>query len=151
MTRLRIVTFNIASDIKVFSAVLRAGTGRRFTDNWNTGGIIVRVDLETGRLAGKGLFKPTFGLSTAVHPDTGVPLDGFEIPHLTRAVQLVRELHRFFYGLHSIGWDIAITEDGPIVIEGNDDWDGSLQMALEDRFRERFLEMYTPREKDRVQ
>ena len=147
----RIVTFNIASEIQVFSAVLRAGTGRRFTDNWASGGIIVRVDLETGRLAGKGLFKPTFGLSTAVHPDTGVPLDGFEIPHLTRAVQLVRELHRFFYGLHSIGWDIAITEDGPIVIEGNDDWDGSLQMALEDRFRERFLEMYTPREKERVQ
>ena len=147
---IRLVTFNIENDIKVFAGVLRAGTGGRFTDNWNTGGIIVRVDIGTGRLAGKGLFKPGFGQSTAIHPDTGILLDGFVIPHLTRAVQLVRDLHRFFYGLHSIGWDIAITEDGPNVIEGNDDWDGALPMAFEDRFRERFLEMYPLCDKKQV-
>jgi hypothetical protein len=46
------------------------------------------------------------------------------------------------YGIHSIGWDIAITDNGPIFIEGNDDWDGTIAMSLESDFKSRFLEMY---------
>lgn len=28
-----------------------------------------------------------------------------------------------FYGLHSVGWDVALTENGIMIIEGNDNWD----------------------------
>jgi hypothetical protein len=31
--------------------------------------------------------------------------------------------HQLFYGLHSIGWDVCITEKGILLIEGNDNWD----------------------------
>ena len=27
------------------------------------------------------------------------------------------------YGVHSIGWDVCLTTDGPLIIEGNDNWD----------------------------
>ena len=44
-------------------------------------------------------------------------------------------------GIHSIGWDVAISPDGPIIIEGND-WEGRIPMVLEPDFRRRFLQMY---------
>ena len=34
------------------------------------------------------------------------------------------------------------TEAGPIIIEGDDDWDGAVPMALEKNFKQRFLHMY---------
>jgi hypothetical protein len=32
------------------------------------------------------------------------------------------DLHEYFYGVHSIGWDFAITDTGPVCIEGNENW-----------------------------
>ncbi len=54
------------------------------------------------------------------HPDTGVALGDFKIPFFHDAIEMIRNLHLFFYGVKSIGWDIAITERGPVFIEGND-------------------------------
>ena len=34
------------------------------------------------------------------------------------------------YRSHSIGWDIAITKDGPMFIEGNDRWEVSMIQAV---------------------
>ena len=55
---------------------------------------------------------------------------------------MVLQVHEYFYGVHSIGWDIAISERGPVIIEANDDWDGAVAMALERNFRKRFFEMF---------
>ena len=71
-----------------------------------------------------------------------MPFLDFEIPCFHEAIQLVTNLHGYFYGVHSIGWDVAITDSGPIVVEGNDDWDGAVPMALETNFTQRFLQMY---------
>ena len=42
---------------------------------------------------------------------------------LMQAIDLVKKLHSQLYGIYSIGWDIAIGEKGPLVIEGNENWD----------------------------
>lgn len=34
--------------------------------------------------------------------------------------------HKSLYGIHSIGWDVAITDQGPVLIEGNDNWEISI-------------------------
>ena len=49
---------------------------------------------------------------------------------------------RYLYGMHSIGWDVAITENGPAIIEANEDWDGSFAMCSEDCFRKKRLRMF---------
>jgi hypothetical protein len=50
-----------------------------------------------------------------------------------------KKLHSFFYGIHSIGWDIAITEDGPVFIEGNDNWEIPTFQAYDRSFKKKFL------------
>jgi len=139
---LRLMTFYRQGKAEVFSAVVRVGTGGRHVDNWAAGGIIVGVDMASGRLSAEGFFKPGHGTRVLHHPDTQVCFEGFAVPYFHEAVELACRLHRHLYGIHSIGWDIAITESGPMFIEGNDDWDGGLPMILESDFKERFLEMY---------
>lgn len=143
LNTLRIVTFNNCGNIRVFSAAQRMGTSGRSVDNWTAGGILVGIDLESGRLRAEGLYKPGYGGTVTRHPQTNVLFSGFEIPYFVDAVRLITRLHGYLYGIHSIGWDIAITNSGPIVIEGNDDWDGAVPMALESNFKRRFLEMYS--------
>ncbi len=72
-------------------------------------------------------------------------LDGFEIPYFHDAVELAKVAHTYFYGLDSIGWDIAFTNDGPMIVEGNDDWDGVIAMTLDPDFRAQFEQFFNGR------
>ena len=139
----RLVTFNNRGNVEVFSSVLRIGARGRNVDNWASGGIIVAIDKDSGKLGKEGTFKKIDGGRVSRHPDTGVVLEGFEIPFFQESVDLVCRLHSYFYGVHSVGWDIGITPDGPILIEGNDDWDAALPMAMEQNFKTRFLQMFS--------
>lgn len=140
---LRLMTFNQGGTVEAFSAAVRIGTRGSRVDNWAAGGLVVGVDLASGRLGEEGFFKPGHGTRVLHHPDTQVRFAGFELPHYHEAVELACRLHRQLYGIHSIGWDIAITPSGPSFIEGNDDWEGGFPMILEPDFKDRFLRMYT--------
>ncbi len=144
----RMVTFNNSGRVEVFSTVLRIGAKGNSVDNWASGGIIVSIDQETGRLGKEGMFKPQYGGKVTHHPETGVRFENFEIPFFKESTEMACKLHSFFYGIHSIGWDIGITPDGPIFIEGNDDWDGSIAMTLEPNFRSRYLKMFPQQEEN---
>jgi hypothetical protein len=138
---IRIVTFRDGEQIRVLYAALRAGTGGSRVDNANCGGVAARIDLATGCLLGDGIFSPGKGTRTLSHPDSGVAFDGFQIPCFQEAVQSVTGLHRYLYGVHSIGWDVGVTPDGPVIIEGNDDWGGCFPLAFEPDFKARFLQV----------
>jgi Sugar-transfer associated ATP-grasp len=139
---LRLVTFNQNGSIVLFSAGLRIGTGGTSKDNWSAGGILVSVDADSGTVRGMGYMKPAFGRRVERHPDTQVVLDGFVVPEFDHAVALAKKFHAHLPGIHSIGWDIAITPEGPVFIEGNDDWDGAVPMVLEPGFRQKLTSMY---------
>jgi hypothetical protein len=51
-----------------------------------------------------------------------VLLRGVEVSYFHSVIEIARNLHSYFYGVQSIGWDITVTPEGPIFIEGNDDW-----------------------------
>src|SRR5690606_22779383 len=139
---LRLVTFNRDGKVVLFSAALRIGTGGASKDNWSAGGILVRVNPDTGVVQGEGFMKPDFGRRVDRHPDTQVLLDGFVVPEFDHAVALVKKFHSHLSGIHSIGWDMAITPEGPVFIEGNDDWDGAIPMLLDQKFKTNFVAMY---------
>ena len=134
---LRVITVLEDGSARLFSAHLRVGAHGEPTNSVGTGGgFAVPIDPTTGRLSGRGLTRDGF---RDRHPDTDVAFDGYEIPFFDQAVALSRRLHEDVRGLHSVGWDVAIAPDGPVFIEGNDNWGGGLTMALEPDFKERFL------------
>jgi Sugar-transfer associated ATP-grasp len=58
----------------------------------------------------------------AVHPDTDVPLLGFAVPGWSEVVKLAVRAHQAFSTLHFVGWDIAVLQSGPVLVEGNEGW-----------------------------
>ena len=55
----------------------------------------------------------------SVHPVTGGRIEGFELPFWKETVDLAIQAHETFTDIALIGWDIALTPDGPVIIEGN--------------------------------
>jgi hypothetical protein len=78
------------------------------------------VDLATGRLG------PATDLGVRVdsawharHPATGAQIEGRLLPHWPEALALVQRAHDLIGDRVAVGWDVAILEDGPCLIEGN--------------------------------
>jgi hypothetical protein len=120
---IRIATFNSENRIDVFNAILKIGAPGKVCDNWHFGGTIVGIDLDSGKLMPFGVPPTKCAHKLSQHPGSDVSFDGFDIPYFHDALALAKRLHREFYDIHTIGWDIAVTESGPTVIEGNDNWD----------------------------
>ena len=121
---LRIVTIcqNI-DNISVFGILLRIGTKKSgYVDNSSRGGIVVPISID-GKVNKYGFSKPEFGGKIKCHPDSKIVFSEFKIPYFQEAIELVKNAHRTLYNIHSIGWDVAITPKGPILIEGNDNWE----------------------------
>lgn len=112
-------------EIEHFHSLLRVGARGNVVDNWAQGGVCVAIDKE-GILAAEAYFKPPYGLHTRLHPDTGVVFEGFKVPYYREAVELCRRFHKRIDFIPAIGWDVAITPEGPCIIEGNDNWEVSL-------------------------
>lgn len=90
-------------------------------DNGVTGGIMVPLDITTRNFTDYG-FMRVMKKKVSVHPDSGVPFKGNGCPLWELAVSRAIDLHKQFYNIHSIGWDIAFLQDDVCFIEGNDNW-----------------------------
>jgi len=62
------------------------------------------------------------GVEIESHPDTGVQLIGVKMDGYREVVELALNACRKFGFLGTIGWDVAYTAKGPMVIEGNTSW-----------------------------
>jgi hypothetical protein len=118
---MRIIT--ILKDHKpVFlTSTMRLAAGDSIVDNWDKGSISVGIDYATGTLMADGYLKPK-GLKIGKclkHPDTNIELKGFVIPFYKEAVDMCLNGHEYHYGTFMVGWDVAITPEGPIIIEVN--------------------------------
>lgn len=122
LTTLRILTFcNETGNYEATHAGLRMAIGaNRLVDNSHAGGIIAAVEMKTGRLGPAtdiGL-RPDIGWCTH-HPDTGAAIDGRMLHYWPETIALACRAHAAFAPRVMIGWDIAITANGPVLIEGN--------------------------------
>lgn len=141
---MRMVTVRSLKDgaLHLMPSILRIGANGSFVDNTSQGGIAVGFDLETGRLNQYGFYKPQFGLRTEVHPNSGIRLNDFCIPFIKEAEEKALFFHSMLRGIHSIGWDIAISPDGPIFIEGNDNWEINGPQVGNHGLKNEFLEYF---------
>ncbi len=119
----RVETIDTGTKIIVNSALLRIGSGRSTADNWSTGGLIVNIDLQTGRTVGPARTQlKDGGQAFAKHPDTNAPLSGIEIPYWNEVRQMCERAASQMRPFKMLGWDVAITDDGPLIIEVNEDY-----------------------------
>ena len=54
-----------------------------------------------------------------IHPLTGVPIVGFEVPLFAEAIEAVKAAAQRIPEVPYVGWDVAIAPDRPVLIEGN--------------------------------
>ena len=125
LNTIRLVTVRGLKDgqLHLMPSILRIGANGSYVDNTSQGGIAVGFDLESGRLHQYGFQKPKFGLRTEYHPNSNIRYADFVIPFIKEAEELALHFHSMLKDIQSVGWDIAIGVDGPVFIEGNDNWE----------------------------
>jgi hypothetical protein len=105
----------------VAGAAHRFGTQRTgCVDNFSRGGLSALVDIETGTLSA-AKSNPGF-YPCDRHPrhfDSGVAIGGVSVPYWEQAKDLCIKVATSIPGMVHVGWDVAITADGPVIVEGN--------------------------------
>ena len=113
---LRVITGAAKGQSWLLFAATRVGSGTSVADNFHMGGSAALIDMETGKLTGNGLDKK---LNEHECSATGICYDGYEVPYWEEIKALCLEAALVNDQIHFIGWDVAITPDGPLLIEGN--------------------------------
>lgn len=114
----RITTINCGNEIKVIHPVLRVGQGKSIVDNAGAGGIVCGIDMDTYKICAT---MDELGNIYDKHPDTGVDFIGFEVPEFAKALEMARELARIVPTTRYVGWDLALSDKGWVLIEANAD------------------------------
>ena len=110
---LRFITYNTGRRVVVSDIIfLLYGKKGELTDNTSNGGSYLRVD-RNGKMD-RYVFDEN-GRHIFNRDDT--------VPFMHEAIELVTEAHRHIPQLFTIGWDVVLTDEGPIILEGNDGWD----------------------------
>jgi hypothetical protein len=94
-----------------------------FIDGWK-GNVEAPIDLATGALAQANFLCDSGCGPTIVdpHPVSGRRLAGAMLPLWSATCDLAHQAARFALPARAIGWDLAITNAGPVVVEGNVFW-----------------------------
>lgn len=130
------------------AAVVRIGKGEAVADNWSLGAIAVGIDLATGQLMQTGWRHNKFADPSGyeVHPDTGTRFLGHQVPFWQETKALVSAAAAVVRPLRSVGWDVAITPEGPMLIEANVLWSVNLMQTACGGLRDTPIGRYALRE-----
>lgn len=118
LNTVRVVTvLDQRQELHVVAALLRFGNGKGFTDNYHDGGMACPINLSTGQLT-----KFAYGMNNVKyerHPSSHVVFEGFPIPEFQDCMKLITSLVWEEPSARYVGWDIAITDNGLELLEGN--------------------------------
>jgi hypothetical protein len=119
LTTCRLVTaFNEMGEAEVLTATFKIAVKQTVADNVHFGGLASPVNIQTGAL-GPGISTAPLGEHVDVHPVSGMRITGTKLPLWKETVDLVRRAHAEFPESIFIGWDVGISEAGPVLVEGN--------------------------------
>lgn len=143
---IRICTFLMPDgELCVPYALLRVPSPGSDSDNVNWGSLLAPVDPASGALnAAVGRLTPTGVTQTVTqHPETGASFEGAVIPEWIAVRDLIGRAAHAFRELPALGWDVAVTPDGPLLLETNWEFGGrmpevALQRGWADEYRALF-------------
>ncbi len=126
ISTIRCVTYESpAGEARLLRAMVRIPMAGMIVDNMNAGGTIASIDPETGRLSSCIAWSNGLLRRSAVLPGTGIPVEGVAMPLWSEARRIALDAQRAA-GLPFLGWDLAVCEGGPILLEANIRWGGHL-------------------------
>jgi len=114
----RAITIHNGEKAFNFINYLRMGLGNSIVDNITSGGLASGIH-EDGTLFDTAIDRDGTNIWLTHHPDSNVAFNSIKVPFFKESLELVVKMHECFHCFFIIGWDIAITESGPVVIEGN--------------------------------
>ena len=112
---LRMFTFYKDGQAYFLQAILKVGNGG-VVDNFSSGGMYTYVDDE-GTVYAEAIDQ--MDNKYYKHPISNETIVGFKVPMFKEAVRMVKEAAKVVTEMGYIGWDVAISEDGPVLVEGN--------------------------------
>jgi len=120
LSTIRVVLLIDEGEASLFRAAWKIPAGDNQADNfWRSGNLIAPIDVATGQvgtaLRATGLAQERF----SHHPDTGQAIAGKVLPDWAELAYLAREATGAFPGMQMQGWDVALTDQGPRLIEVN--------------------------------
>lgn len=120
LATIRTVNFVGPDGHRTSHAIYKIPAGGNVADNfWRKGNLLADVDVETGVIRrvvrGAGPYRELL----EAHPDTGRILRGFQVPLWDEVMALNEACMRHFSGLAYQTLDIAVTDDGPVIVEVN--------------------------------
>ena len=104
-------------EVLILGSLVRFGRSGSRVDNMGAGGIGLGVHPEDGRLHSNGW--DYRGHRYDRHPETGVVFAGARIPFWDEVLDLVRSAQAQFGFYRLLGFDVALTPAGPVLIEIN--------------------------------
>ena len=121
LNTVRIFTQLTSEGVDFLGARLRISVNSP-VDNMAAGNLAAPVDLETGTVSGPGVYSDITKSDCNIHPITKKQITGFKIPFWNAVIETSVGAALLCPENRSVGWDIAITESGPELIEGNHNW-----------------------------
>jgi hypothetical protein len=107
---MRIETFTNKENVsRIMSGMLRLGFSDAYLDNVSKGGAYVGIDFTNGRAR-----------TYLEHPGSKIKFEGYELPYFKETKELVIAASQLIPQVKVIGWDVAITPQGPLLLEGNE-------------------------------
>jgi len=131
------------SGAELFQALWKIPAGKNVADNfWRQGNMLGALDMENGRVLRVVRGVALEHAEVSVHPDTGKSLVGAVLPNWAAVKSLCLSAAESLSELSMQAWDVAITSEGPVLVEVNIGGDFNLpQLAagrglLTESFRE---------------
>jgi len=113
----RMITENKDGSARIICAILRLGRGQKEVDNASSGGLFLKIDTKNGNVGDYAWSLE--GEKFSRHPDTNFEFPNFTISRWAEIQKFVIESANKQPFFPHFGWDIALTVNGPIVIEAN--------------------------------
>jgi hypothetical protein len=134
VSSLRVLTINDGTRQWVHYAIWKLASAESVADNsWRPGVAFCMVDPGSGAVARAAIRPMGVNEQTEHHPATGIRLIGAKVPLWDAVQTLACRAAAVLPDVPVIGWDIAITPDGPLIIEGAEDPGPALyQMVMEE-------------------
>lgn len=126
LNTIRVVTFGTGDEIEFLYAGLRVGCDGAKIDNISQGGVVASIDIETGKISTPFFSKKNSAATSSLCDKN---YSGYQIPLWEQVIEIIKEASKVIPQIQYIAWDVAITEQGIALVEGNNSFGSVIMQA----------------------